>query len=324
MKIGPGFPQAALEKATHGVTLAEYALILAAVGIVGISGLTALKVSTVNLYHETDRSLVNGGTLGVLTPIGEKAAGITADNGYYRVNIDSLGQASLQMVESGNGGGANVSSIEGSQINSLGTTRLATTLDELAAEQTDPALKNYYQELAYYSYYMAGAEGELDNIPGLEIAEARFNLPTESDYTKGNALQDLYTYRNKMDQLLKNPPAGIDHAEFSKVVPLAADTFNIAQTYLAAFKGNLDSNGKAKGNINLSRGNGKPGSSLEGDVSFNRLGVRMIDKRYDQLVNIQTMRTRSRLLMQENKVGSVLVKTTLENAVVADEAAGDS
>src|SRR5262249_35607526 len=155
---------------------------------------------------------------------------------------------------------------------------------------TDPVLKNYYGEMAKNAYYLAGAEGEIDSVPGLDANPTGKNGAT---YTKGDGLQDLFKFSAALSSLMNNPPAQVNNAAFYQAMPLAVNAFNIAKQYENAYGRFADANGHVAVNFGLLSacgdagcpvGNGQPGSSLltASQVVSNPPGVvTMIHESYD-------------------------------------------
>lgn len=314
---------------SSGLTLAEYALIITGVGIMGLAGLSALRTSTVNLYQDVNQALVNGSTLKLLSSQGQQSqsgsAGSLARNGYYQVALEPDGSVSLGLVDS-NGAGTNVSSIDGSRLNTLGSMMIANTLEEMAQEELDPELSEYYGKLARISYYLGAAEGELDEIPGL----------AQANYSKGDALSDIYHQQKVLRELLQNPPSKLDPEASRAVMPLAAEVSNIAQGYLNALDRFIDKDGKVTTNIGIpdqclrgfcALGNGNPGSAIQ----FASKAVRNPDgaiplshSSYDKFVSYDRLRNTSDRLLKQNKVASERVKSTLADAGGLHDASRES
>lgn len=306
-----------------GLTLAEYALIIVGVGIMGLAGLSALKVSTFNLYQDTGQALVNGSTLKLLSPQGQLGgAQNLSRNGYYQVALAPDGSVSLALVES-NAGGTNVSSIDGSRMNTLGSMMLADTLEEMAQKEPDPELRDYYGKLARSSYFLGAAEGELDEVAGL----------AQAGYSKGDALSDIYHQQKTLRSLIENPPSKLDPRASREVMPLAAEASNIAQGYLNALDRFIDKDGRVASNIGIpdqcvegfcALGNGKPGSAIEfasKAVSNPHGAIGLSKSSYEKFVPYDRLRKTSTSLLEKNQVASEAVKSTLTDAGGLHEAA---
>lgn len=154
----------------RGNTLAEYALILALVGVAGLGALSLFGQSTSNLLvsasdgenHKNMMRLVsldfgsNGSKSG-------SAPGSSSPSG-------SLPPVNLRLVESGSGG-INVSSAEGNRVNipnapdtfnaSLTT---AQSFEQLANKASNPATADLFRRIADESYFLAVAQASFEIV----------------------------------------------------------------------------------------------------------------------------------------------------------------
>lgn len=194
-------------------------------------------------------------------------------------------------------------------LNTLGTLLLAKKLSKLADAQTDPVTKNYYGQLAQLAYYMGGAEGELDDLPGLGIKDG-------SHYRNGDALQDVYNFQQSLLQLMQNPPPGLNKQELGQVLPLATEVFNIGHMYVNNLSHFMDDNGQVVRSYSVNgwgSGTGEPGSGLV-SASQTKAEGPPLGQSYKNLVSYKTLKQESDRLLDEYKITSEPVKITLQDA----------
>ncbi len=303
--------------ASKGLSLTEYSLLLAAIGVVAIGALHALRDSTAGLITRTDQAMAPRSTLNLLTvKLSGQPAPVAAGKGYYSTTTDENGQSALTVTENSNGFGTNVSSIDGNLLNTLGSVKIADTLADLADQEQNPEVKTYLAKMAKASYYMGAAEGELDNIPGL----------TQNGYTKGDALSDIYKHQQQLKALMANPPQEMNRNQYNEVVPLAADVSNIGQQYLEAMEQFLDSNGNVSANFGDPSqcslggclvGNGQPGSAIENAdrlVKNPRGAVQLSNKTYEQYMSYNKLQKTTDNLLTQNRISSEPVRATMNSA----------
>lgn len=348
-------------KAQSGVAIAEYGILLAMVAVLAVGGLTLLGNANFNLFAQAGNILSELG-FGDFTPLkdtsGEQLAvtgagmapGTPGSTGqsrvylkggdYYTMVVDpATGQPSLKMINGATGVSVNVSSVEGSRFNTLGSVMLAKKLEELAQTQTDPNLKGYYGQLAKYAYYMGGAEGVMDNVgevawDNVMAGKADPVTGVYQTYTLGDGLRDLFSYQQTLQGLLNNPPVNLDAGEFGQVMPYAVDVTNIAQNYLNNFQQFITPDGEVPQNFgNPSQCNSAaehggcdlgtpgPGASLANVDSavVNPPNVhRMIGVSYDSLVPLDKLKANANQLLANYSVADVPVVATFQDAKIVD------
>jgi Flp pilus assembly pilin Flp len=300
-----------------GTTMAEYAMLIGLVGVVSIIGLKALGGSTHQLIAGTGTGLKTNNTMSVLKPIStsNSTAPKLKGTGYYAFVTDSVtGRMTLKMVDGNQGIATNVTSVDGNR-NTLGTLMIANKLQQLADAETDPELQAYYSKMAKLSYYLGGAEGELDDVPDLDLDPGVYN--------NGQALKDVVMSSQELQLLLQNPPANLQNtAEYAEVMPLAVEVYNIAQNYknsLSEFisaDGTVVSFGSSQANTS---GNGSPGSALASNDLI--VGNPAIGASFDDLISYNDMRSRASKVLSDNKVESAPVESTLTDATEVYEQA---
>lgn len=322
-----------MQNRSLGVSVAEYALLGALLAVLGIAGLEMLGGSVSGLFTHSENRLASANTLSLLdvspsaasVPVSkvppqsnDQSNGWFKGGGYYAMVSDpATGKPMLKIVDGTAGEVKNVSSVDGNQLNALGTLLLARKLDELSNQQTDPELKDYYGQMARMAYYMGANEGELDDVPGLQVTIA---LNGTTRYSNGSALKDLFSYKTKMDALMNNPPSGLDMAEFSQVMPLASEVHNIAQNYMNSLSSLISPTGEVVGNFKLPkdlRSGFAPGSSvrLAQDMQVTEGNV---NKSYEQYVSYDTLKTTVTGVLNNYQDVTQPVKTTLTDAVEVD------
>jgi hypothetical protein len=220
------------------------------------------------------------------------------------------------MTDSGSGAVSNATSVDGQQWNVLGGMRLAGSLEQMASSQTDPAVSQYLQKMATLSYYLGGAEGELDGVPGLELDDNYGNL---------DAYLDIEKYKGQLNALLSNPPAGMSQQTYREAMPLAADAYNIAQAYYQHLEPVVakhpDQNFYLPQYENLDFGTGKVSEALTSPTSeftyqptFPPSG-----ESFAQVMSLQELKTASTQMLKDNKVTSDPVVSTLTDATQLDQ-----
>jgi hypothetical protein len=305
--------------AQAGVTLTEYAILIGLLGVLGIAGLKMLGNSTYKLLAGSNDTLANKSTLSLIQAKynAEQYTGSAAANtspvvtlkgsGYYNLVVDpETGQYTMKMVDGASGVATNVTSIDGERMNMLGSLMLANKLAQLAEEESDPLLKEYYHQVAEVSYYLGAAEGEIDEIAGL--------VPGKTIYGNGAALRDIFNYTQKLDSLLNNPPAGFTGQTYNEIMPLAVDVYNIAQHYENTFERFILPDGSFQ--MFTTPGTfDKPGGALvNSDIIANKGTT--ADRPYHELVKYEDLRAISDKILSDHKVDSVPVESTLADATV--------
>jgi Flp pilus assembly pilin Flp len=299
---------------THqaGVTTAEYALMLGLVGVVGILGLKTFGGSTHQLIAGSGSGLATNNTMNVLAPIPSSLGTPLNGGGYYAFAKDPVtGQMALQLVDGSQGVAANVTSIDGNR-NTLGTLMIANRLYQLAQQENDPVLKDYYAQLAEISYYLGGAEGELDDVPELDQ-----NIDI---YNNGQALKDVLDFGKKLETLLNNPPNGFKNSDaFNEIMPLAVEVYNIAQSYKNTLSEYITPEGPVLsfgGGVHSVSGNGKPGSALNNNTldAGGIVAGKRATTSYQDIVPYDQMRKKAAVVLSDHKVESAPVESTLTDA----------
>jgi hypothetical protein len=311
-------------RSSPGITLAEYAIVLSLVGILGLLALKGLGRSTSGLLMGSSNTLANNSTLSLVQPDGGKGgsseSSSAANNtpiafkgtGYYTVGFDpTTHQPTIQLADTATA--TNVTSVDGNQLTTYGTMLLATRLDRLATAQSDPAISSYYASLAKVAYYLGGAEGELDDVPALDL--------DVNKYTNANALQDVLAYKEKLQAMLQNPPKGIDSKEFMDVMPLAVDTYNIAQNYANTLSRFVKADGTVQdfGVADVGNsGSGTAGSSLryvDNLVVLNADGLIPVPTdSYDDLVKLTKLKKAAQQIVAGVVSSTEPVYTTMKDA----------
>ncbi len=313
--------------AFKGVTITEYGLALGLIAIAAVVGIATLGGSISTLLSNSKVAAGgSGSTLDLLKPAksggsasaGNEAGASKKSGGYYvMVSDPTTGAPMLQMVVGTSDDPTNATSLDGNTRNTLGSLILANQMSELAEQQRSPELKAYYQKMAEMSYYLGAAEGEMDEVEGLALWQDFGNGAT---YSKGDALNDIMYYQGELQKLMSNPPPGANPRDMAKALPLAADTYNIAEKYKATFSRFIGPDGKVTQNFGLCAefcpgGDGSSGSSLAlADQMTSSPSLAMMHTRYHELIPYGTVQQQAQAILQHNKVGSVHVEATLSNA----------
>ncbi len=307
-----------------GNTLTEYSLAAGLVAVLSIVGVKALGLSTSGLLEKpaqnpTLAKLSNLDFSGGANPAEfsqnvHQAQGPVAlkGSGYYGISLDpQTGMPVLGMTDATTGSVTNATSLEGNQWNSLGQFRLADTLEQLAKNEKDPASAAYLTKLSEISYYLGGAEGELDQVPGLNLVDG---------YTHSDAARDIDTYRQQLQTLMANPPAGMSPETLAKAIPLAADVYNIAQSYHHALQ-SLPPTPEGM-SFRFTSGNrvgeGSPGLLLQAaelqQELFYKSADQTVPKTITESMSISYLKETATQLLSDNKVESALVEATFTDA----------
>jgi Flp pilus assembly pilin Flp len=300
-----------------GVTLAEYAVCLGLVAVATVAGLKLLGGSVNDLFIgvnnsvDSNKAAVAGGvTPFSLTPVNQSSvpAQPFSGTGYYKMVTDpATGLPTLKLVQGGSGN-VNVTSVDGNLANVFGSSVIADHLKELASLATDPATKDYYNSLAQSIYYMGGAQGELDSVPGLELKAATDDQP--DPYNKADALRDLMVYQTQLMDSLKNPPANVDSKALAAILPYAVDAYNIGNSYANTFKETLSQGGNGviyQSNVTL------PSGTLTVNTT-----IQPTQNAYDQIVSLDTLKKNSEEVLARESVSPIT--STIQDANTVDSA----
>ncbi len=321
-----------MQNRSLGVSVAEYALLGALLAVLAIAGLEMLGGSVSGLFTHSENRLASANTLSLLdvspsaasVPVSkvppqsnDQTNGWFKGGGYYAMVSDpATGKPMLKIVDGTAGEVKNVSSVDGNQLNALGTLLLARKLDELSNQQTDPELKDYYGQMAKTAYYLGAAEGELDDVGGLHLT----TMLNGRKYSNGDALRDVYTNQAQLDALMQNPPVAAQGQAWGQVMPLAAEVHNIGQNYMNSLRQYISSSGEVARNFKLQvslRDEPAAGSSV-------RYGSDMVlsgsptGMSYEQYMSYDALRTTVAGVLSNNQAITRPVKTTLSDAVVVD------
>jgi hypothetical protein len=250
--------------------------------------------------------------------------------GYYNLTINPRnGRPELHLTDSGSGSITNATSIDGSQWNILGQFHLADSLMALADKQTNPVNAEYIRSLAYQSYYMGGAEGEIDAVKGFEIVNGGGDA-----YGKLNGYADIQRLQAEMQDKLGDPPSTLDKQTLQQVFALSSDVYNIGQSYVTAiapYAAQSTYGFKMPSDIQKGAENGTPGQALTTSASSiaqcgpdecgtpQNLGGPTIE----QMLSISQLQTLSNSLLSSNNVDATQqVKATLTDATTLNKTAG--
>jgi len=361
-----------LENSQLGVAVTEHGLLLGLVALLALTGLSTLGDSTSNLLKMGGESLNHIGegfwksfdhsdlqtatiyssstsgtqpnvatrnTDGTYTTVASGSVIHPAGAGYYNMAIDpNTGQPVLKIVDGSTGVNVNVNSVEGSRYNALGGLMLANKLDDLAAAQTDPQIKDYFTRLARLAYYLGGAEGVLDNVHEVACENVMnghidFQTGNFQTYTMGDGLRDVYNYQQQFRSLLANPPTSINGQTLAEILPYAADVSNISQNYLNTFQQFITPTGsvpqnfgdpsqcKSAGYGGCDLGKPGPGASLadaSNAVASPPNVHEMAGVSYDSLVSLNKLKANADLVLKNYNVQNEPVVATFTDAKTVD------
>jgi hypothetical protein len=204
------------------------------------------------------------------------------------------------LVNSNQGIATNVTSVGGDRMNTLGTLMIANQLAKMAETETKPELRNYYAKMAELSFYLGGAEGELDNVPGLN---------QDVPYCNGDALRDVVSFSQELQSLINHPPENVS----KDAVPLAAEVFNIAQSYKTALSQYILPDGSVVDLVEpLDTAQQTPGNILTRTDLIT--GDPPSGISYSQVINYTELQKQAQTVLTDNKVESVPVEVTLQDA----------
>lgn len=293
----------------------EYGIILFVACLLGIVGIKALGVSNFNLLWGAGGTLEKQNTLSLLAeksgPAGESSpqkSGSHVKQEYYTLIKDaSTGKPVMKLADGAEGEGTNVSSIEGTQKNALGTLMISEAMSRLADEQVDPKAAVYYRELAKWLYYAGCVEGTLDEVPALDITVD--NAKNGRDYTKADALRDIQTYKQTIKDLLNHPPAGIRADDIARVRPMTNEALKIAQRYISEYDQYIDKKGKVDKKVNRDDSKGS--------------NEKMVNEPFDKLISYSAAKALAHRALSDNNLDSASTET-IQNAVDTEAAASST
>ncbi len=333
-------------KQAQGKTLAEYALILFLVVLVSIPALQILGNAISDLLAEGNAPSKagqlfgllggNGGGNGIapttsgLNPYEALSPAVYTDaQGNPIVVIDRQEADATGLVATSTNG-----TVSTGEVGAFSSFKLANSLEELAQQAEDPDTKAWLEKLAYYSYYLGNAEGELDDVPGLDLTPK--NTADGSDYSNKHALEDLLSLSGQLKTALANPPAGIDPQELALATTLGTEVYDISQQYKTALSQFIDENG----NVTQNWGNapcktsgtcasgGYSGLALEPqtyDTSYTREDLNMKSSITDpNKGSYEQFKQKANTLLDEGAINSEPVKITLTDAREIDETASQT
>ncbi len=250
---------------SSGNVLTEYGLCLSLIALAAIGALRMMGTSISTPLNQVSNSKVEGlielissnpGSLKLIKPVTLKGSGY-----YHQAPNPRMGGTGLQILENSNGPATNVTSIDGSQWNSLGHFQIGETLLKMAEAQRNPVNRAFIKQLAEKSYFMGAAEGEIDAVKQLQWHDPASGV----GYGKTNALEDIKRLQQDILAGLKNPPSGLSPQVLRQVEALSLDSYNIGQTYVNALKDvslNTQYSFLLASDDASGVGNGKPGQAL--------------------------------------------------------------
>jgi hypothetical protein len=216
------------------------------------------------------------------------------------------------VVDNAAGGRENATSVDGIQKHALGTFQIAKMLTLLAEEQTDPALKSYYEALAEKAYYLGATEAELEDVAELRVTSS------QSGYSNATALRDLYNYKKEFEALMNNPVPGLDPTELQAVKPLLSEVNQIGNRYLDNLSSFINAQGQVSGNFWIKDASGnlisQPGSIFADGVKFTARSSKPVSATYASLVPYDQLKRNVDTLLNKHQIVVEPVKTTFTDA----------
>lgn len=310
------------DASSPGNTLTEYGLALGLVALLGIGAMQVLGTSTSGTLGGVKNNEDSLLKMANLDFTGDQAPSLyngnveIKGNGYLVLTPDpNTGLPVLMMTDSNTGSVKNATSIEGAMWNTLGGVKLGDSLMALAQEQADPAVASHLKLMAEKTYYLGAVEGELDGVQNLERVDSYGNI---------HALKDLMRLQSELKTLMENPPAGMTPETIMASMPLAADAYNIAQTYHERLSqyltGNPDDNFSMPSNIESGFGAGRPGLALANSTlavpqSLSSLGIDPnMQQNIENVFDIPTLKSVANQVLNDNQVSSAPVEATFNDA----------
>jgi hypothetical protein len=300
----------------HPGKLAEYALLLGLLGVLSVASLKLLGVSIFNLLSSASTPELQTKSPMALLQKNTPPPGFL---GFYKVSIDpNTGKPVLAIVNSLSGEAKNVTSVDGNQFNTLGEMRLASYLDQLASQETNPENKAYYAQLAKLAYYMGANEGEIDDFDTYTLS---------SKYSNGDALQDLLNKKQEFQALMLNPPPGLNQQALSDLLPVSSEVFNIAQTYTSALSKYVNADGTVTTNFSTVTSGTKfatgLGSALDPATTTKvaRAIYPLTNKTFEDVVPYDALKAQVQTTLSKNTLPQMPIVTDFKDAVVIDTTA---
>jgi hypothetical protein len=303
-------------RSTQGVSLAEYGALTALLLITVMGSMQLLGYSISDLLSQSQQTLTTQSTISVLNPIPSSAG-----NGLSpQLNSPNTGiaQPAMGLTDTGNNYTNNLTSVEGTQLDTVGSLILGKQLQALADAQTDPEARDYYAEMAHLAYYMGAAEGELDNVVGLDLG---------SEYTDGDALQEVYDKQKALKALMDNPPANlkVSAGDQEMVLALATKVYDIADLYSSSLS-RFIKNGKVTTHFDMGNnesGDGTPGNIYKNAALLKPKNSGLSKSSFEDHVDYNEMKSLADKVIAQHSATKT-VETTLKNAKKIDETSTSS
>lgn len=286
-----------------GNTLTEYGMILGLLVLAGVAGLSlfghsvdgTLKTSHEPMASETMKNYTSLKFAGASNP----SPAIPPGAGKMALDPAS-GVPSLQLTSTA-GSPSNATSLEGTTASAWATVDVAKQMLDLAPGITDPEVQKWLEEITKYTHYMVGAEGDHVGIDAFYVASVKKGV-----YMEGSSLRDIYTYQQKIQELMQNPPKKGNPDEIKRVNALAADAWNNAQPFVSKLAPYIKRDGK----LDVKALKKSPfGSNAAGKMS---------DSTYEETIPSYAALTNSVAKAYEENAasGNPHVQKTLEDAVL--------
>jgi hypothetical protein len=309
-------------KRQHGNVLTEYGLLLGLLALASVGGLTFMGNSTANLMGQNTNNL-NGRSVQDLVSLNFGKSGKTTNNPsastVLNPTVAATGTAAASLpLTSGSSGETNTTSTEGGRkLLTYESLSQADTVMQIAAASTDPATKDWANNVAKYLYWMGGAEGSFSGISQLAIPTNKVSTSdskgntnsTTYAYTQDNALKDLKAYNAALQKLLANPPTSASSADIAQVTSLSQESSNTANQFIQTGVTNTNFvtvEAQKRGIQAGLDGNGNLGQNYT--------------QTYDQLVSYDTLKANTATVLKNSDYQQQAPDTysTLQNAQTVD------
>lgn len=296
-KLGQG------KQVESGNALTEYGLIIALVALLGGSAIVMLGDAVLETLASLNGSNAvaassqltapPGGDVAVATPPSNSLSSVSGA-GPLGLSTDPQTGALTVIFPDGSGvAPENATSVDGSQMNTIGSLRLGYTLEELASNTTDPAMQGYYLELARLSYFSGLIEAEIERNNDFMDGDASYPLTT--------AFNELLSYQQQIKTLMESPPPGATGTDYQTAMLLAGEVYNISQNYVGSMDA-YQQNGELPADYQLN-------PSADGALAM-AMGIDGQD--------MEELRKRAEIILNNNQVTEIGVTVTLNDAQQLD------
>lgn len=280
--------------------MTEYGCIAGLIAIAAVGGLKLFGANVEQLFQHSKQE-VGSSKMGEYVSmrfgqpeaqhaLSQESTPITGSNPY------SMPGLALPLHDTA-GSPTNVTSVEGSLVNTVHSMQDLQKIESLIATLTDPAAIRWAQQLSQVTHFMVGAEGENTGVKELTVK----SVPDSGMYADASALRDVFLYQQQLGKLLEAPPAGADVQTVQQILALGQDALGNAQPFLTQLKPYI----KADGSLDVSAWAAK--AKQDGEI--------MSTTPYDQTISYADLQKSVTKALQSNlKKVPQTVQTTLVDA----------